>query len=72
MGKDAAAVELGRKGGEARAENLSDEELSAAGRKAITARWKKYYREHPEKLEAKKARLRKKRRKGGSQGRAAA
>lgn len=44
--KNAAAVALGRKGGlkggKARAEKLSPEELSEQGRKAVEARWAKY------------------------------
>lgn len=44
-GKNAAAVELGRKGGlkggKARAEKLSPEQRSASARKAATARWKR-------------------------------
>jgi hypothetical protein len=40
-GKDPAAVALGRKGGKKRAQNLSAEELSKQGRKAVLARWKK-------------------------------
>jgi hypothetical protein len=39
--KNEAAVQLGRKGGKARAKNLSPEELSEQGRKAVEARWKK-------------------------------
>ena len=39
--KNPAAVALGRKGGKTRAKNLSAEELSEAGRKAVQARWKK-------------------------------
>jgi hypothetical protein len=46
-------TELGRKGGHARAAALSDAELSAAGSKAIKARWDAYYKAHPEKLKAK-------------------
>jgi hypothetical protein len=45
--KNPAAVALGRKGGKkggkARAEKLSAEELSEQGRKAVQARWAKYY-----------------------------
>jgi hypothetical protein len=45
--KNAAAVALGRKGGlkggKARAEKLSAEELSEQGRNAVLARWTKYY-----------------------------
>lgn len=44
-GKNPAAVELGRrggqKGGKARAENLSAEERSAIAKKAAEARWAK-------------------------------
>lgn len=44
-GKDPAAVALGRKGGlkggKARAESLSPEQLSEIGRKGAKARWKK-------------------------------
>jgi hypothetical protein len=39
--KNSAAAALGRKGGKARARNLSPEELSEQGRKAVQARWKK-------------------------------
>ena len=46
-------TELGRAGGHARAANLSPTELSDAGRKAVAARWDAYYRDHPEKLNAK-------------------
>jgi hypothetical protein len=38
--KDPAAVALGRKGGKKRAQNLSAEELSEQGRKAVLARWR--------------------------------
>ena len=40
MAKNPAAVQLGRAGGKARAENLTDAERSAAARKAAAARWK--------------------------------
>lgn len=44
-GKNAAAVELGRRGGlrggKARAESMTPEERSAAAKKAIAARWGK-------------------------------
>ncbi len=44
-GKDAAAVELGRrggrKGGKARAERMTAEERSAAARRAAQARWER-------------------------------
>ena len=53
--KNPAAVALGRKGGlkggKARAEKLSPEELSEQGRKAVEARWAKYYAEKAEKEE---------------------
>ncbi len=38
-GKDKAAVELGRKGGKARAEKLSPEKRRAITRRAAKARW---------------------------------
>jgi len=38
--KNAAAVALGRRGGKKRAANLSPEQLSEQGRKAVQARWK--------------------------------
>jgi hypothetical protein len=41
-------TEMGRAGGLARAANLSDAELSAAGSKAVKARWEAYYAAHPE------------------------
>jgi hypothetical protein len=51
--KNPAAVALGRKGGlkggKARAEKLSQEELSEQGRNAVLARWTKYYAEKAEK-----------------------
>jgi hypothetical protein len=39
--KNPHAVALGRKGGQARAANLSKAELSKQGRKAVAARWAK-------------------------------
>ncbi len=39
-GKDKAAVELGRKGGAARAEKLSKRRRSEIAKKAAAARWK--------------------------------
>jgi hypothetical protein len=39
--KNPAAVSLGRKGGQARAKNLSPEQRSEAARKAVEARWAK-------------------------------
>ena len=47
---------MGRRGGKARAASLSPEELSEQARKAIDARWEQYYRDHPEKLKARKER----------------
>ena len=40
-GKDKAAVELGRKGGKARAEKMSKKRRSEIARKAAETRWKK-------------------------------
>ncbi len=40
-GKDRAAVELGRKGGKARAEKLTPERRSEIAREAAATRWKK-------------------------------
>jgi len=37
--KNAAAVALGRNGGHARAKSLSNQQLSAIGRKGAKARW---------------------------------
>jgi hypothetical protein len=39
--KNAAAVELGRKGGKASAERLTDEQRREKARKAAQARWSK-------------------------------
>jgi hypothetical protein len=39
--KNPVAAAMGRKGGRQRAKNLSAEELSAQGRKAVLARWGK-------------------------------
>jgi len=39
--KNQAAAQLGSRGGKARARNLSKEELSEQGRKAVQARWQK-------------------------------
>ncbi len=52
-------TENGRKGGIATAANRTPEERAAAAAAAATARWAKYYREHPEKLKAKRARKKK-------------
>lgn len=40
-GKDAAAQELGRKGGKARAEKMTPERRAEIARKAAESRWKK-------------------------------
>ena len=42
-------TEMGRKGGRARAAKLGKAGLSEAMRKAVQARWDRYYAEHPEK-----------------------
>jgi len=42
-------AEIGRKGGEARARNLTPKQRSQAARQAVQARWDRYYAEHPEK-----------------------
>jgi hypothetical protein len=47
-------TEIGRKGGQARAANLTDKELAESARTASNARWEQYYRDHPEKLKARK------------------
>lgn len=39
--KDAAAVELGRKGGKARAAKLNPDERSDSAKKAVQSRWHK-------------------------------
>ena len=52
-------TDLPSMGGKARAASLSAEELSAAGSKAIKARWEAYYKLHPEKLKAKLAKRKK-------------
>lgn len=39
--KNAAAAELGKKGGEARAKNLTKEQLTEIGRKGAQTRWAK-------------------------------
>ncbi len=53
--KNAAAVALGRKGGlkggKARAEKLSSEELSKQGRYAVQERWAKYREEKAKEAE---------------------
>jgi hypothetical protein len=47
-------TEMGKLGGKATAASRTPEERVAAARKAIKARWDKYYRDHPEKRKAKK------------------
>jgi hypothetical protein len=49
-------TELGRKGGKARAASQTPKQLSMQGHKAVAARWEQYYRDHPEKLKARKDR----------------
>ena len=49
-------TESGRKGGTARAKNMTAAELSQSASDAASARWEEYYRQHPEKLEEKKRR----------------
>ena len=44
---------IGSLGGSARAANLSPEQLIAAAKTAINARWDAYYAAHPDKLQAK-------------------
>ncbi len=41
LGKDPAAVALGKKGGKARAKKLSSKQKSAIAKKAATTRWSK-------------------------------
>lgn len=49
-------TELGRKGGAARAKNMTPSERTASSSNAASARWEEYYRLHPEKLEERKRR----------------
>jgi hypothetical protein len=49
-------AKIGRKGGHARAANLSAEERSSSASGAAKARWDAYYKAHPDKLKAKKER----------------
>jgi hypothetical protein len=53
-------MEIGSKGGRARAESLSILELPESGRCTVKARWDAYHRLDPEKLQAKKDREAKK------------
>lgn len=45
---------LSRAGGHARAAAMTPDERKEAARKAVKARWKKYYDEHPEKKRGRK------------------
>lgn len=58
MGKKVVVdvTELGRKGGAATAANRTAKERKEASALAIKARWDAYYKLHPEKLAAKRAR----------------
>jgi hypothetical protein len=49
-------TESGRKGGLTRAANLTDKELAEGARIASKARWEQYYKDHPDKLKARKER----------------
>ena len=49
-------TEMGRKGGIARAKNMTAAERTASSSDAASARWKAYYEAHPEKLEERKRR----------------
>jgi hypothetical protein len=53
-------VAAGKLGGDARAANLSAEELAEGGRLAASERWKRYYAAHPEKWRERQAREAKK------------
>jgi hypothetical protein len=53
-------AKIGRKGGLARAANLSAKEMKEANRNAALARWDAYYAANPDKLKAKLAREAKK------------
>jgi hypothetical protein len=66
-------TEFASLGGKARIANMGDGELAEFTSRGARARWKKYYRENPEKLQArkdrekaKKARERKRRAKAGA------
>ena len=54
-------AKIGKKGGEARAANLSDAERRKSASHASKARWETYYNLHPDKLKAKRERDLKKR-----------
>lgn len=47
--------ELSSAGGRARAAALSPKQRSDAARKAVEARWEKYYAQHPEKLKTRRS-----------------
>lgn len=49
-------TELGKKGGLARAANLTPEERKESARSAVAARWEQYYRDNPAKLKAREER----------------
>ena len=49
-------TELGRKGGQARAANLTPEERKESARSAVAARWEQYYRDNPAKWKARQDR----------------
>lgn len=63
MGKKVKVVvdvtELGRRGGMATAANRTAQERTEAARKAIQARWERYYKEHPEKRKKRAGKSRK-------------
>lgn len=48
-------IAMGRAGGKATAASRTPKERLAAARKAIKARWDKYYKDHPEKLKMKRS-----------------
>ncbi len=56
--KNPAAVALGRLGGKNSRKNLSDQEKAELGRRAVLARWERYWKEHPEQAKASEARRR--------------
>lgn len=49
-------ADAGKKGGAARAANLTPKQRAAAAKKANRARWLKYYQEHPERVRPKRKR----------------
>lgn len=54
-------TEAGRRGGRNSRKNLTPAAAGMLAKKAASARWKAYYGANPDKLKAKRARLRKKR-----------